>query len=91
MATKRPQTLSMAQWKPVQVALLRRTFADKIDKDAEKRYANEKLQPAPERVSMTSSTHPVFEEIGTENPPPDVDMMSGVKGDLVNMVIMSVR
>ncbi|KAF2866912.1 hypothetical protein BDV95DRAFT_503891 [Massariosphaeria phaeospora] len=78
---KRPQ-LPMAQSKPIQTAILRRTLADKIDLEAEKKYAQEKLKPDPERVSATSSIHPFVGEVGGAPAAEQVDMMSGVKGDV---------
>jgi hypothetical protein len=83
LAVKRPQVSALAQLKPVQTALLRRSFADKIDREAEKKYAQEKLEPSPELVSSTSSMHPILGEVGQPPPVRDVDMMAGIKGDVV--------
>ena len=58
-------------------------MAGKIDKKAENRYAHEKLKATPETVTLTSSTHPMFSEIGTKNPENDVDMLASVKNDIV--------
>jgi hypothetical protein len=83
MASKRPQLLPMAQLKPIQAAVLRRTLADKIDYKAEDRYAHEKIKPTPETVSTTSSTHALFSEVGVKNPETDIDMTASIKHDLV--------
>jgi hypothetical protein len=56
----------------------------KINKQAEDRYRHEEIKPTPETVSSTSSTHPMFSEVGTENPERDVDMMAGVRHDVVS-------
>ena len=54
-------------------------------KKAEDKYAHEKLVPTPETVSTTSSIHPFMSEQGVENPQSnDVDMMAGVKSDIVS-------
>jgi len=57
-------------------------MAAKIDKQAEKKYAQEKLKPTPETVTATSSTHAMFSEVGTNNPVNDVDMLASVKHDI---------
>ncbi|KAF2178340.1 hypothetical protein K469DRAFT_336403 [Zopfia rhizophila CBS 207.26] len=80
-SSKRPQILPMAQIKPIQ-AVFRRTLADRIDREAEKRYANEKIKPTPETVTPTSTVHPMFSEVGVQNPEKDIDMMAGLKSDL---------
>ncbi|KAI8935315.1 hypothetical protein NX059_007901 [Plenodomus lindquistii] len=81
MASRRPQT---AHLKPVQADMLRRTYSElpKELKEAEKKYAKEVIKPTPETVSSTSSTHPIFSEVATENPDREVDMMASVKHDV---------
>lgn len=54
---------------------------DKIDKGHEKAIAQDKLEVDPESVSADSTVHPIFNEVGTENPERDVDMMAGIKSD----------
>ncbi|KAF2739594.1 hypothetical protein EJ04DRAFT_284211 [Polyplosphaeria fusca] len=81
-ARTRPQIVSLAQLKPIQTAVLRRSMADKINREAENRYQHEKLEPHPERVTATSTVHPLLSEVGAKDPERDVDMMAGVKGDL---------
>jgi hypothetical protein len=51
-------------------------------KQAEDRYAHEKLKPTPETVSSTSSVHAMFSEVGVEEPPPEKDMSASIKHDL---------
>lgn len=88
LAARRPQLAqaAAAQLKPAS-AVLRRSMADKTltegQKQAESRYAQEKIKPTPETVTSTSSTHPMFSEIGTEQPQNDVDMAAGLKHDVV--------
>lgn len=82
VAFKRPQTQLSMQLKPISNALFRRAYADKIDRDAEKRYAKERIKPTPETVSTTSSIHPIVGEVGGETVRQDVDMMANVKHDV---------
>lgn len=74
-ALAKPMILSMARYatKPI----------DNIDSKHEQQLAKEKLHADPSIVSSTSSTHPVFGEVGTEEQEKDADMMAGVKQDLV--------
>ena len=58
---------------------------DKINTEHEAKVSQEKLAADPDNVSTTSSTHPVFGEIGLkDDKEKDADMMAGVKQDLVN-------
>lgn len=82
VASRRPQSLLLPQTKPSQVAIFRRAFAEKIDRDAEKRYGKERIEPTPETVSATSSIHPFMGEVGGQAPKHDVDMMAGVAHDV---------
>lgn len=86
--SRRPQNGTAASLKPVPSALSQRqryasTQWDKPDLKAEKDIAQKKLEAHPELVSSTSSTHPVFSEIGTPEPEKEVDMMKGIKQDVV--------
>jgi hypothetical protein len=76
--------------KPIQATILRRTMADKINREAENKYAHEKLEPTPETVSATSTMNPVFEP-GTASAEREVDMMAGVKNDLVCRHVVAQR
>lgn len=71
----------LAQLRPVQGAILRRTITKK-QQETEDKYAHEKLKATPETVSSTSSTNAMTAEAGAVNPEPEIDMMAGVKGDI---------
>ena len=76
----------MASMKPIQAAIMRRSITDK-QKQAESRYAQEEIKPTPETVSTTSTTHAMFGEVGVEETEKkEVDMMAGVKHDVVRRV-----
>jgi hypothetical protein len=84
MGMKRPQLPAKNQLGSIQTGLLRRTLADKIDREAESKYAKEKLKPTPETVSSSSTMHPVFgAEHQAADIPREVDMMAGMRSDLV--------
>lgn len=82
LASKRPQISQLARITPVKATVPRRNVTNE-QKQAEERYAHEKLEPTPETVSTTSTIHPILSEHGAPNPEPDIDMMKGVKSDLV--------
>jgi hypothetical protein len=88
MASKRPQTSQLARITPLRATALRRNITDQ-QKKAEDKYAHEKLVPTPETVSSTSTIHPFNSEHGTPPPEPDVDMMKGVKSDMVSYMCHS--
>lgn len=52
-------------------------------KQAESRYRNEEIKPTPETVTSSSTTHPIFSEIGGDRPQKEVDMMADMKHDVV--------
>jgi len=54
------------------------------DSDKEHEIAQGKLAADPGLVSSSSSTHAVFSEVGTEAKEEDVDMMAGIRSDLVS-------
>ncbi|KAI5207461.1 hypothetical protein E4T39_01996 [Aureobasidium subglaciale] len=77
LALGKPMTLALAHYATQQAPM------DKINKAVESKLGDLKLKPDPDTVSTTSSTHPVFGEVGmTEDPHKDADMMAGVKNDL---------
>jgi len=84
-ARRRPQ-LAQQLKSTTPSAILRRSLADKKlsegQKQAESRYAREEIKPTPETVSSTSSTHPMFSEVGAETQQKEVDMMAGMKHDV---------
>jgi len=86
LAARRPQ-LAQQLKSTSPSAILRRSLADKTlsegQKQAESRYAHESIKPTPETVSSTSSTHPLFSEVGAEKAEvAEVDVMAGVKHDV---------
>jgi len=87
-ARRRPQ-LAQQLKSTTPSAILRRSLADKKlsegQKQAESRYAREEIKPTPETVSSTSSTHPMFSEVGAETQQKEVDMMAGMKHDVVGV------
>jgi hypothetical protein len=50
----------------------------------EKALGEERLEAHPEEVSAVSSVHQVSHEKATEDPEEDIDMLAGVKSDLVS-------
>lgn len=80
LAVGKPMTLAMARYATQPSAM------DKINKEVESKLGEQKLKADPDTVSTTSSTHPVFGEVGmAEDPHKDADMMAGVKNDLVSL------
>ena len=59
------------------------TPVDHVDKKSEAKVAKFELEHHPEIVSAESSVHPVFHEVGVEDQEKDIDMLAGVKSDLV--------
>ena len=49
----------------------------------EKELQKGHIDPHPEEVSPDSTTHQVFHEKGVPEAEEDVDMMAGIRGDLV--------
>ena len=89
LCTLSQATRPLAIGKPVTLALARyasqQTPMDKINKEVESKLGSEKLKADPDTVSSTSSTHPVFGEVGMpEDQHKDADMMAGVKNDMVS-------
>lgn len=82
LGASRPQALA----KPMVLSLARYATKpmDNIDSKHEQQLAKEKLEADPNTVSTTSSTHPLFGEVGTEEQEKDADMMAGVRQDLVS-------
>lgn len=58
---------------------------DKIDKKHEEAVEQEKIEPHPDEVSVSSSVHQVFAEKGVEEAEKDEDMLAGVKADIVSL------
>jgi hypothetical protein len=57
---------------------------DKINAKAENKIGSKELEKNPEEVSVGSSVRHVLHEEGVEAPERDVDMLAGVKSDLVS-------
>lgn len=88
-ATKR---LSLAVRKPLVTSLVRsQSTMDKAAEEeyrkrtlqTEKEYRNRTLQGDPDSVSLDSSVRHLTDEVGVNEPEPDVDMTAGIKGDFV--------
>ena len=92
MSLRRPSRLAINPHKPISAALQRYattvptgpgTPFDHIDKKHEQEVAKSPLEPHPDEVSVDSSVRHVFREEGVENKEDDIDMLAGVKSDLV--------
>lgn len=86
MTKGRPTTVRQ----PLAMAFARtqsRGAMDNINPKLEQKIGAKPLEAHPETVSSTSSTHALFEEVGTKEPEKDADMMAGVRSDLVCIVI----
>ncbi len=82
LASKRPLLPQVSHLKPVRTAILRRNVTKK-QHEAEEKYAQEKLEAHPELVSSTSSTNAMSRTLAAKSDEQDVDMMAGMKHDLV--------
>ncbi len=51
--------------------------------EKEQKFLQGKLQPDPDAVTTQSSIHPIIGEVGEQEQEQDVDMMSGVRHDIV--------
>ena len=76
--------LFVALRQPVQKSLIRYQTNWGLDKNAEAEWAKRRLQPEPELVSTESSVHNVRSETGTPEPEQDIDMMAGIRSDMVS-------
>ena len=88
LVLRKPRTVALTLCRPLSTSLQRYATHpgnpfDKIDKKHEEALEREELEQHPEEVSATSSTHHVFSEKGVEEREPDIDMLAGVKADLV--------
>jgi len=87
-AARRPQTLALANAKPLALARFQSSDSKaggilNVDLKHEAQKAKEKLAASPEAVSTTSSTHPIMGEVGTKDEEDHTDMMAGIRGDMV--------
>ena len=87
---RRPSSSAIGQYQQSSTALGRYasthpgTPFDHIDKKHEKDVAKVAIEPHPEDVSTLSSVRQVMHEEGVEDQERDVDMLAGVKSDLVS-------
>lgn len=88
-------SIALTPYKPCALALVRhasktiiRPVLQPIDKEREAAIGRRILQAHPERVTMESTTHPLFHEIVEPPPSPEPDMMAGINGDLVRFCMM---
>lgn len=84
LSQKRPQLPSSLP-RPTITSLLYATKPpvepiNKIDREAERRYAQEKLEPHPEEVSTKSSVRPAFEGSGDKKR--DDEVLGSIKADI---------
>lgn len=82
-AIKHSNTLTLTSRNPLTNALVRYQTTGSIDHKAEQKIAQQPLKPDPEAVSMQSSVGQVSHQEGAEKQEKDVDMLAGVKQDLV--------
>ena len=86
---RRASLPAFAPCKPVTKALVRYaathpgTPFDFIDKKGEQKVAETKIEQHPEEVSAESSVRHVLHEEGVEEKERDIDMLAGVKSDMV--------
>lgn len=92
MSLRRPSSLALNPHKPISAALQRYATSvptgsgtpfDHIDKKHEKKVAKSTIEPHPSDISSSSSVRHVLGEEGVEDKERDVDMLAGVKADLV--------
>lgn len=85
--TRRVPPAALTPFKPVCRVLQRyastHTPYDHIDKRQEEGIAKMPLEQHPEAVSVDSTVRHVMREEGVENQERDIDMLAGVKSDLV--------
>ena len=80
---KGPTSLALAPHRSPTTSLVRVKSTSPVERKDLPAIYYEKLKPDPEHTSLGSSVrHTTYEE-GVENQEPDVDMMAGVKQDLV--------
>ena len=84
---RRVPPTALASFKPVSRVLQRCATTsppyDHIDKKKEEGIAKTAIEPHPEEVSVDSTVRHVMREEGVEDRERDVDMLAGVKADLV--------
>ncbi|KAF2841935.1 hypothetical protein M501DRAFT_916024, partial [Patellaria atrata CBS 101060] len=82
-SSRRPQQITFATRKPITTILRRQAQTwDKPNIKEEKELSKKPLEPHPELVSSTSSTHPVFGEVAEPNSKNDTNTMKGIRGEI---------
>jgi hypothetical protein len=88
----RPAGLTL--YKPSTAALVRYASntsnppgIDPINTQKEEKIGEKVMRAHPERVTLESTTHPPFHELGEASQEKEVDMMAGIKNDLVRIII----
>jgi len=92
VSRRHPSKLALNPHKPISAALQRYATSvptgpgtpfDHIDKKTEGKVAKAVIEPHPSGVSPSSSVRHIVGEEGVEDKERDVDMLAGVKADLV--------
>ena len=83
---KRTESLAISAYRPITTSLVRSYASASVVRNVEreKELQQMKLGSDAELVSSTSSTHGVFTEVGAEQKEEDVDMMAGIRHDMVS-------
>ena len=80
--------LAISLYKPASTALLRYASTtapgDNIDFKREEKFGEKVMKAHPEIVSSESSVHPITHEVATPDQEEDVDMMAGIRQDIVS-------
>jgi hypothetical protein len=91
LSSKRPQAIAVSIQKLNRTTLRSSSKYEKPDTELEKKIGKEKLEAHPDLVSTTSSTHPLFNEIGTKDSEKDADMSAGIVADIVSMITSTLK
>ena len=90
----RPSGLAVSLYKPVTAISFRYATTaptgpgfDRPDKKLEEKVATSEIKPHPEAVSTDSSVRHILREEGVDDVERDVDMLAGVKSDLVGPIV----
>ena len=83
-----PSKLALSPFRPCSLALQRyASTVDPLSQRSEDKTGNTELEHHPEAVSTESSVRHVFHEEGVEEQEKDVDMLAGIKSDLVRTTL----
>ena len=84
---KAPSKLALLPFRPCSLALQRyASTIDPLSQRSEDKTGNTELEHHPEAVSTESSVRHVFREEGVDEQEKDVDMLAGIKSDLVRTI-----